>query len=154
MKHFSFILMLVAVMAFISTTADAQSYRRNNGGLLIHQSSAGHYDPNAGSSNSNSAGTVTNSSNKYNMNINNSSAGHYDGPVTPVVTNDYNGNNSSTQSRVCSVCNGKGNYVHEQYMGAATAGKKIRCYECNADVLYGHTHRRCETCKGTGIIKD
>lgn len=162
MKHFSFILMFVAVMAFISTTADAQSYRRNrNSGLLIDKSSAGHYDPNAGSPSRNSAGTgvkngQTNRNSMYNMNIDKSSAGHYDGPVnnTPTVTNDYNGNSSSTHSRVCSVCKGKGNYTHEQYMGAAVAGKKKWCSECGGNVSYGHTHRRCETCSGTGIITE
>ena len=141
-----FILMCLIVIAI---SADAQSYRNRNGGFLINKSSAGHYNPNIGSSrapSSNSSGFL----------IDNSSAGHYDGPVNTTVVNTESPSTTSTtsRSRTCSVCHGKGWYVHSQYMGSATAGKKMWCSTCGEEVNYGHSHRRCDTCHGSGTITD
>lgn len=47
---------------------------------------------------------------------------------------------------------GTGQEYHEQYMGSAVAGKKKYCDVCKKDVVMGHTHRRCETCKGKGYL--
>ncbi len=166
MKHSTIIMALALALSFICIDADAQSYRRNNrnSGFLIDKSSVGSYNPNVGRSNNTNYGNSRVNSrvnnNPYRMNIENSSAGHYDGPVggtvEPVTTDDNSSTSTSSEkrSRVCSVCKGKGNYVHSQYMGAATAGKKTWCSECNESVHYGHMHRRCETCRGTGVITD
>ena len=155
------ILCILSLLFSVYTAADAQllrsmlknqpkktvtnTRRNNDDGLLINQSSAGHYSI-----------TPHNNTNSQDsrLNIEKSSAGEAPIISSPqyTTTNDYNSDNSSTQkSRLCSVCNGKGYYVSEQ-SNAAVAGKRKWCNECNREVYLLHTHKHCDTCRGQGYI--
>lgn len=147
MKHFTFIMMLATMMAFICIDVDAQSYRRNrNGGLLIDKSSAGTYNPTPqrnSSGQSNSSGFL----------INQSSPGTYDGPIGGnVISNDEPYETPSTSSSTTS----------SSHSTTTVAQKDCRqcyglkyCRTCGGDgVMTGFTLKdklKCSTCSGTGV---
>lgn len=76
-------------------------------------------------------------------------------PVDVQVTYS-NGHNISqpTRRRLCRVCNGKGWYVYEIWLGSAGADAKHWCNECGKKVSAGHQHKYCESCGGTGWIEE
>lgn len=96
-----------------------------------------------------------NKTRKGGLNIDNSSVGGVKAKDLPHVSDDASSSTSTGKgggTRKCRVCDGTGQEYHEQYMGSAVAGKKKYCDVCKKDVVMGHTHRRCETCKGKGYL--
>lgn len=63
----------------------------------------------------------------------------------------YSSDNSSpsTKSRVCSLCHGTGLKIKESYVGSS---QRKYCSTCGKTVMGGHSHVRCDMCKGTGTL--
>lgn len=59
-----------------------------------------------------------------------------------------------THKRLCRVCEGKGWYVHEVWLGSAGAKTKHWCHECGKEVSAGHQHKYCDSCGGTGWVEN
>lgn len=66
-------------------------------------------------------------------------------------------NTTTTSSRSighkCRVCNGAGNYVHEEWLGSKSTEYKKYCSECRKNVVQGHFHKFCDTCGGDGWVE-
>lgn len=79
----------------------------------------------------------------------------YSSPVAPInntsVSNNSGANENHINGHKCRVCNGTGEIISETWYGSAP---DKWCDRCKKYVYPSHTHKRCDTCGGTGWISN